>query len=301
MSPRRAIIFNAFAGSEKARALRRVLTRIAVGAELKPTTGPGQAGVIAREAAEGGCDIVIAAGGDGTIHEVADGLVGTRATLGILPIGTMNVFARQLKIPLRPEGAWKVIEDGEARALDLVRVEFSSEGQVETRHFIQMAGLGLDAEVVRRVTWEKKKRWGALSYVFEFLRTRRERPPVIVAKFEDGTSASGAFSLVGNGSYYGGPIAVFHRAVMSDGLMDVCVYESERWRDLFRYLVAVLRGKQDRTRGITYRQCREVEFTSDGETPFELDGELAGVLPVKMTVVPCGLRVLAPRTIAPGL
>ncbi len=299
MTPRRAIIFNSHARSAKAEAFKNDLLRMAPGWELRPTTGPGAGIFNARQAANDGCSVVIAAGGDGTVHEVSNGIVGTNATLGIIPMGTINVLARELGIPLDMPGAWKVIEAGHTREVDLVRVEFAGQDGNEMRHFIQMAGVGLDAQVVRQVTWEKKKRWGAFSYVIELCKVIHARLPGITVRMDDAPPCDGSFALIGNGSMYGGPVRVFKRASMADGLMDVCMSESGGYADLLAYVWAVLRGRQDQTRGMIYRQCKIVEFTSSGETPIELDGEYVGCLPAKMTVIPRALKILVPAKEVP--
>lgn len=295
MTLRRTIIFNSHARSAKAEALKNELVRVTNGCDLRSTTGLGGGVQHANQAVRDGYGVIIAAGGDGTIHEVVSGTVGTNMILGIIPIGTINVVARELGIPLNMAGAWKVIEEGHVREVDLVRVEYRGREEPEVRHFVQMAGVGLDAQIVKQVTWEQKKRWGALSYVIELCKVIHAKLPRVTVCMDDSPACEGAFALIGNGSMYGGPVRVFNRASMSDGLMDVCISQSGGYMDLLVYVQAVLRGRQDVTRGMIYRQCRTVEFTSSAETPIELDGEYVGCLPARMTVVPRALKILAPR------
>ena len=154
---------------------------------MKATTAPGDARRLAAEAVGEGFDLIVAAGGDGTVNEVLNGLGDApdgfaRARLGVLPLGTVNVFARELKIPLRIERAWEVLQRGREMRIDLPRVEFSANGIRQQRYFVQLAGAGLDARAIELVDWAHKKKIGPLAYVIAGLKALRERKPKITVR-----------------------------------------------------------------------------------------------------------------------
>jgi diacylglycerol kinase (ATP) len=295
---KRTVIFNPFAKSERAGPLWYELYKVARKCKIKLTKGPGNATKKARKAAEKGSQVVIAAGGDGTINEVLNGIVGTNAVLGIIPIGSVNVLARQLKIPTDIEGAWKVIEGGKVQTLDLVKVEYSFSGERLIRYFLQLAGVGLDAQIVKKVTWERKMKWGPLSYVFETFRSINSPVPEIKVFIDDKEQQPASFVLIGNGNYYGGPISVFHKASMTDGLLDICLFQSAGYLDILIYLQAILRGTQSSTSGIRYEHGKKISLSSSSEVPLEIDGEFIGFLPAEITIIPKALKILAPDPIA---
>src|SRR5215469_6987233 len=126
-------------------------------AAFKATTAPGDARRLAAEAIGDGFDVIAAAGGDGTVNEVLNGIgdakAFTKVRLGVLPLGTVNVFACELKIPLRIQHAWDVLQRKREIELDLPQVEFSENGAAAKRYFVQLAGAGLDARAIELVDW----------------------------------------------------------------------------------------------------------------------------------------------------
>ena len=277
------VIFNPVARGAKARAVRQFLDHQAgPGVTLAPTHGPGDATRLA--ATDRDHDLIVAAGGDGTINEVVNGLAGK--PLGILPFGTVNVFAKELGIPARLDAAWRVLETGRIRTVDLGCAEFAG----QTRNFVQLAGVGFDARAVRATTWNLKTKLGPLSYVVTGLKLLRQTHALV----EVAPGITGVAVLVGNGRYYGGKLRLFPRAQLDDGLLDVCVFEKIGARELFRHLPAVLCGKHPGTTGVHYFQTAEFTCRSAGLMPLELDGEDAGDGPIKFSVKPGALRVLVP-------
>ena len=176
------MIFNPAARGEKARRFRRQLDAIGAQCAFKATTAPGDARRLAAEAVRDGFDLIAAAGGDGTVNEVLNGIGDApdgfaRARLGVLPLGTVNVFARELKIPLKIENAWEVLQRGHETKIDLPRVEFSADGVLQKRYFCQLAGAGLDARAIELVDWQHKKQVGKLAYVIAGLKALCEKKP----------------------------------------------------------------------------------------------------------------------------
>ena len=215
--------FDATAKGDKARHFRRHLDEFAAGVALKPTQGPGDARRLATEAVTDGFDTVVAAGGDGTLNEVLNGIADApdgfaRARLAVLPLGTVNVFARELGLPLSLRRAWQAISAGRERRIDAPYAEHACGAGPRRRYFAQMAGAGLDAQAISLVDWEMKKRISQFAYVLAGMKAMRGPHPAITVE-ADGRRVSGELVLVGNGRFYGGSLPVFPGARLDDGAM----------------------------------------------------------------------------------
>ncbi len=287
------VIFNPAARGEKSRRARRFLeAKSSPFVTLALTQRAGEAQSLAARAVADGYKIIVAAGGDGTINEVVNGIGTSGAALGVLPLGTVNVFAHELGIPRKPEAAWAVIQNGHTRTIDLAQARAGD----STRYFVQLAGVGFDAHAVRSASWELKKRIGPLSYVWAGLKSlSRFHPPIDVSVNGTGPLGSGVAVLVGNGRFYGGPFALFPKARMDDGLLDICVFETVGYWDVLRYGQGILRGAHINLCDVKYFQAENLVCRTTGPTPFELDGEDAGDGPVTFSVVPHALRVIVPK------
>jgi diacylglycerol kinase (ATP) len=294
------VIFNPAARGNKARHFREYLDEIGRRAALKATAAPGEARRLAAGAVADGFEVIAAAGGDGTVNEVLNGIGDAngfgRTRFGVLPLGTVNVFARELEIPLRIEGAWEVLRRGREMKLDLPQVEFSENGSVKKQYFIQLAGAGLDARAIELVSWSHKKKIGPLAYVIAGLKALRERQPKIRAcenASSGGAALEGELVLIGNGKFYGGPFDIFPQAKSNDGLLDVCVLPRAGFGTLFVCAPGLLlrralpEGRVKRFRAANFELC--------GEPPsaFQLDGEGIGHLPAKFSISREPLRVIA--------
>ncbi|HWI60084.1 MAG TPA: YegS/Rv2252/BmrU family lipid kinase, partial [Bacillota bacterium] len=230
---RTCVIFNPTARGEKAKRFRRHLDEFGSRSTLKLTTAPGDARRLAAQAVSEGFDTIVAAGGDGTLNEVLNGLGDVpegfeRARLAVLPLGTVNVFARELAIPTRLERAWEVIGRGQETRIDLPCVEYQANGGSQRRYFAQLAGAGLDARAIELVHWPLKKKIGPLAYVWAGLQALRGKPAQITAAGAQ-QAATGGLVLIGNGRLYGGPYQIFPKADLRDGLLEVCVFPQVNW------------------------------------------------------------------------
>jgi YegS/Rv2252/BmrU family lipid kinase len=301
---RTCVIFNPTAKGEKANRFRRHLDEIGSQCTLKLTTGPEDARRLATEAVREGYEVVVAAGGDGTVNEVLNGLGDApngfeRARLGVLPLGTVNVFARELAIPMNLRSAWKVIREGRETQIDLPGVEYTVNGSKRRRLFAQMAGAGLDARAVELVQWEMKKKVGPWAYVLAGLHALQRSPSNITAAVGDGVG-TGALVLLGNGRLYGGPFRVFPQADLRDGLLEVCVFPRVNWMTVMRCGSSLLlRGRLPASVAKCFRGP-SVTLTSPLQTPLEVDGELTGHLPARFSVERSRLRVVVPAGRARG-
>ncbi|MDD5138686.1 MAG: diacylglycerol kinase family lipid kinase [Verrucomicrobiales bacterium] len=292
------VIFNPAARGDKARRFRRQLDAIGAQCALKATTTAGDARRLAKEAVMDGFDLIVAAGGDGTVNEALNGIGDApdgfaRARLGVLPLGTVNVFARELKIPLKVERAWEVLQRGRELKIDLPRVGFSVDGVLQKRYFCQLAGAGLDARAIELVDWQHKKQVGPLAYVIAGLKALREKKPQIIVR-ANGQGATGELVLVGNGRLYGGSFAILPQADLCDGVLDICVLPRVNWWTLLCCAPGLLlRGKLP-ANAVQHLSAATFELTSEMPAAFELDGEWVGKLPVTFVLEREKLRVVVP-------
>ena len=251
------------------------------------TVEAGDAEHRARQAVADGFERIVAAGGDGTINEVVNGMAGSEAALGLMPLGTMNVFANELGLPANDLGrCWEIIRDGQTRWIDLPTAN--------EKHFVQLAGIGLDAQVVKETSLTLKKNFGPLSYIISAAQIASRKPPRLLIEAEEAVTEEGSFVLVGNGRLYGGPFPFFKHAVIDDGLFDVLIFKQIGYLDLIRYLQNVVFTSDITTKEVEYFQTRQLRVSSEDEVPVEVDGELVGICPVEFRMKPRGLKVLTP-------
>jgi YegS/Rv2252/BmrU family lipid kinase len=295
---RTCVIFNPAARGNKARHFRRQLNAIGSQCALKATTAPGDARRLAAEAVGEGFDLIVAAGGDGTVNETLNGLGDApegfeRARLGVLPLGTVNVFARELALPLHIERAWEVLQRGRETRVDLPRVDFSENGIRQQRYFVQLAGAGWDARAIELVDWSHKKKIGPLAYVIAGLKALRERQPKITVR-AGGQSVTGEFVLVGNGHFYGGPVSAFPQANLRDGILDICILPRLSWWTLMRCMPGLLTNRKPPAGIAQFIQAAQFDLAGEPRTAFELDGEWVGHLPATFLIERERLRVVIP-------
>jgi diacylglycerol kinase family enzyme len=231
------------------------------------------------------------------VNEVVNGIGDAeggfeRVALGVIPLGTANVFARELKIPLRVKSAWRLLSGGSVRVVDVVRAEFGVGGRRESRLFVQVAGAGLDARAVELVDWGLKKRTGFLAYVVAGVKALGERHPEL-AVTGDGREHRGELVLFGNGACYGGPFRLFPGAALADGKVGYRVFPRANWGTALRVAGRLLSGRFHGVAGSVEGGASVVEVRAEGRVPVELDGDLVGELPLRLEVLPGVLRVVA--------
>jgi diacylglycerol kinase (ATP) len=281
------VILNPAARGARTQRLRKQAEHLARGAVLCATTQAGEAESLARHAVTEGYKRIVAAGGDGTINEIVNGIAGHNVTLGLLPLGTMNVFATELGLPVNDlADCWKIIERNRTHRVDLPRAN--------RKHFVQLAGVGLDAQAVKETSRAFKRSFGPLSYLISAVQIASRTPPILQIESEDAVSGEGSFVLVGNGRLYGGRFPFFKQAVMDDGLLDVIVFKRLGYVDIIRYLQDVVFTPQISSPEVEYFQTKHLRVTSDESVPVEIDGELVGNCPVEFKICAGGLRVLTP-------
>ena len=295
---RTCIIFNPAAQGERAGRLRRHLDEIAARCTLKQTAAAEDARRLAAEAVREGFEIIVAAGGDGTLNEVLNGMADVpdgleRARLGLLPLGTVNVFARELGIPRTFQAAWQTILQARETRIDLPLVEYRLNAAMRRRHFAQLAGAGLDARAIELVHWPLKKKIGPLAYVIAGLNALLHPPSKITVTAGERT-VTGELVLIGNGKLYGGQFRIFPEADLRDGRLEVCVFPRVNWLTLARCCAPLMLRRRLPPRATENFQSASLTLSGSPPAPLEVDGEFIGHLPATFSVLPSGLRVIVP-------
>jgi diacylglycerol kinase (ATP) len=289
------IVNPAAGGGRAARTWQRASTRLngLRDVECVMTQKPGHARALAREAAAAGCERIIAVGGDGTISEVADGLAGSQAILGIVPAGSGNDFSCTLGLPSVPELAVRVALHGDTRMLDLGHVQTASREVA----FVNVAGCGFDAEVVRRTPSSHMPGGGTVLYLAGVLRTLAAFRPRPVRFAVDGRAFERRVLgvAVAIGPRYGGGLRIAPRAVLDDGLFDVCVVGDVTPFEVLLLLPLVYAGRHGAHRAVEFFRCRElaIEPLEGAEVSCQADGELLERLPATFTIQSHALRCAA--------
>lgn len=253
------------------------------------TTGRGDATSIAARAAERGVPLVFVCGGDGTLSEAAHGLAGSDATLSIIPAGTVNLWAREVGLHRKPLDAVQLAVRGVRRHVDL--------GLAGDRHFLLMAGFGIDASVTSRVSPRVKGRLGAASYALAAAREALTyRTTWVRLRIDDEVIEGDVFMvLAGNTQNYAGITKVALLAHVDDGLLDVCVYRGRGKADMAAHAALTLLRLHRHSRKVIYRRARRIEFEWSDPLPLQIDGDPTSDSPSMVTVVPAALWVAVPR------
>jgi YegS/Rv2252/BmrU family lipid kinase len=286
------LVFNPESGRARAKEtmLGRVLPVLSRGGmkvDVRPTERPGHATEIAAQAARDGFERVLACGGDGTLNEVARGLAGTETALGILPGGTVNVFAREVGIPRAIEEAAETFVRGEVRRIPV--------GIASGRPFLLMAGVGLDAEVVRRLKTGFKHALGAAAFWLDGFRMLASYPMPTIRVRSEGREIEGSGLVAGKLRRYGPRYSVTPEARLEEPLLHVVVFRGRRRSDYLRYLAGILFGFHLRFDDVVSWKTNALTVEADLDVPYHIDGELAGNTPVDLQVRDRALSVVLPR------
>lgn len=272
---------------------------------LRITERPGMATDLAYEAALEGFEWVIAAGGDGTVNEVANGLVGMPAALGVLPVGTGNVWARQLGLPVYPLVHPLRIQVA-AHLLEAAREHTIDVGRANGRYFLLWAGIGLDAQVAQQMEPRTRntKRLGALAYLIAAAMIARDFPAMRATVIVDGrrrVKGRTLVVLVANAQLYGGLVRIAPQAVLDDGYLNICVFRGMGLPWAIRHFFNVFGGRHLQDPAVKFFVGRHVVVETRPVVPVQVDGEPIGYTPMAFEVVPRSLRILVPPTAPAGL
>lgn len=254
-----------------------------------PTTGAGSATALAREQVAAGRDLIIACGGDGTVNEVVNGMAGSRVPLALLPAGTGNVLAKELGLPWDIWRAAEYIPAGEVRRIAL--------GRAGERYFICMAGVGVDANTVYRLSVKTKLSLGMLAYWIESFRQLLEYEFPLFSVRVEGQSFQAALLVVSRTKNYGGPVQLTRRADLFSDEFEVCLFQRRNRFLYLLYFLALQMGLLERFRDVRFLRTRRVEAQPGNQRiQVQVDGELAGALPMDFVIVPEALSLLVPRS-----
>ena len=294
---------------------------------LRETSQRLEATELARHAVNKGAHVVIAAGGDGTVNEVANALVGTDAALGVLPVGTTNAWALQMGIPaLNPLlpgiqavkliaaleerialplpasyyrkvllNAARVLVEGHTIAVDM--------GELSGRHFLMWVGMGFDAAIAQSIPLREKRALGSWAYVFPTIESIHKYSGTDVCLNLDGkvVKVNTPFIVVSNIQLYGGMIAIGAKACVNDAKLDVCIFKGGGFFTFVQHAVNVLSHRHLRDPKVEYYQCHEIVVESARSLPVHVDGEPFTKTPVTIHTVPLSLKVIVPKIIPTSL
>ncbi len=309
------LIYNPVAGRRPARRKREVheaanvLRQAGLEIELAPTQRPAMAHELAQAAVANGVDLVLACGGDGTINEVINGLAPSTVPLGILPGGTANIVARELRIPIHPVRAARQLLRWTPRRIALGRARWEESAEAAAGHrplqqsrcrlYISVAGIGYDAHIVYKLSPWMKTHLGVTGYVLEALRQLVLYDFPKFACLLDGLERQGTFAVIHRTRLYAGWLHLAPTAGLFQPRFAVCSFPSRSRLRYLLYALGVLLRQHTRMSGVSLDQCTEV-LSAPGEIAntirFELDGELTGAIPAKFEIVPDALTLLVPQS-----
>ncbi len=268
--------------------------------ELKLTQAAGDARRLAREAVKQGINVVIAIGGDGTINEVIQELAGSETALGVIPSGTVNVWAREVDIPLDFAGARDVLISGQTRRIDL--------GKINDDYFLLMVGIGIDGEVTHAVEKKSAKRFGVLGYLLvgTWLGLGYPAFRAILQMDNQAIRTTALQIVIGNTQLYAGAIKYTWQAKCDDGLLDICIVRKSSMLGRIIVGISFLLRNKDRKRWVRYETGATIKIYTRNPVAIQIDGDpkgytAGGPLPTIVSVAPGALKVIVPQKTPPGL
>ena len=231
-------------------------------------------------------DLVMIAGGDGTLNAGVDAVIDTKLPLGILPLGHTNDLAKTLGIPSNLNQACKVIIEGDIRHIDL--------GCVNGKHFFNFASLGLNVNITQKLTKKAKLRWGIFTYLSAVIQAILKARPLAVKISPNKPVVQAAQIVVGNGLYYAGNRAVLDNARINDKQLDFYLLEMESWWEIFSLLSVLRSGNFAESPKVQALQTRQIRIDTGKPCPINTDGEITIYTPATFRVIPQALPVLVP-------
>lgn len=259
---------------------------------FRMTEEPGDAKRFASEALREGYELIIAAGGDGTLNSVVNGLAEDfgRAKLGLIPQGTGNDFARSINVPPDPQAAVEILLAGHARAVDIVQVS-----NRDPCHFINVSGAGFTAELGENISPAVKSWWGGVAYLWaaaKKLPNLREYQATVVLDDSERIETATYNIMIANARYVGGGVPIAPQARFDDGLVDVVIVPAMPNARLLTVVPQILSGTHVDNPELIIRQARKVSVNCRPPIPFNVDGELIGEGPATFEVLPQALSVI---------
>ena len=259
------------------------------------TTGPGHAGELARQEVNRGAELILVAGGDGTINEAVNGMAFSDVPLGVLPAGTANVLACELGIGKSMERAAEELADS---VLERVAIGSITNGAPDSqRYFLLMAGAGLDADIVYHLNGRVKEAFGKVAYWIGGFSKLGSRFPEFTVE-ANGCEFRATFALLSRVRNYGGDLEIAPTISLLDDEFEMVLFEGESSLGFLKYMLGVVAHRQKSMRGITILRTRQAVFSVEtagaGPIHLQVDGEYMGVAPARVEIVPNALTLLVP-------
>jgi diacylglycerol kinase (ATP) len=299
------LISNPVAGIKSGRRSRQiqeavaVLRRVEIAAEVRYTSSPGDGKQLASEAVKDASDLVIVCGGDGTINEVANGMATGPIPLAVLPGGTANIVAKELGVPGSIVKAARQFHSWRPCRIPLGRATWEESGSLRQRYFLAVAGIGFDARIISQLDVSMKLRMGVAAYCWEAVRQVFEYNfPRFQCTVGDSAS-SPTFAVVQRSSRYAGWLKLARPHSIHEPGFSCCLFEGSTPQRYLQYAIGVLSRTHHRMGDIRFLSGSSIRCVSEklkGPIYFEVDGELAGKIPVTFDVVPDALTLLAPAS-----
>jgi YegS/Rv2252/BmrU family lipid kinase len=309
------ILYNPSSGRRKnrreddIRAIQSLFRNAGIEANASPTKSAEWAGEQARQAAASGCEAVIACGGDGTIHNILQGLVGTKTALGVIPLGTANALAHDLRIPIHPVKAARALLDAEARQYAVGQVTFQDhDGKTASRYFTVAVGIGADAHLFYKLDQTLKSSWGMAAYYAKATHVWFTHPlESFEAEFRmenrevRRTTVSEVLAVrIGQ---FGGVLRAFAPgASLSRNDMRLVLFKTRNRLRYLQYILGAALGRGWSVPGVELfsaelAKCRIAQDDDPQRRVYvEADGELVGTLPAELSIVPAALSLLVPKS-----
>ena len=300
--PHAKVIVNPVAGAYSTRRkwprISRLLKHVGLSFDYQYTEGAGHAIELARAATGDGYRYVVAVGGDGTVNEVANGIIhaqgASNTALGVISTGTGSDFARSVGIPRHYITACSSLTGSRRSLIDVGVVEYRSKGQSLRRFFVNAAGIGFDAAAVETTERLPKYFGGTVPYLAGLLRTLvGYQNKSVVLRIGDKVEAARILSVVvANGSYFGGGMHVAPEASLNDNLLDVVVIGDVGKFDLLKSLPMVYKGTHGTHPKVTMEKAAKISVESSERVLVHADGELLGEGPASFWLLPAALSIV---------
>lgn len=304
-----ALIYNPTSGSKRQDRMRSIgivsqtLGDAGVDAVQVPTTGPGTAGEQAGDAIAHGCDAVLACGGDGTVHEVLQGVVGTEAALGIIPLGTANSLAFDLRIPRDPRSAAQWLLRAEPRRIAAGKVEYGAGSGRQSRYFTVAAGVGADAYLAYALSVEFKRTHGMAAYYAKATQIwALHHFPHFEVRFKDKPTGESRVERVSEMlavriTDFGGVLRrMAPKAALKRDDLELVLFKTRKRTSYLRFILSNMIGRNARVSDILFVPVEEVECVpiegGEAKIHVEADGEVLGRVPARISMVPDAFTLL---------
>lgn len=288
------VIYNPVAGPKivtKIDRVQAVLSAQGIPFEILKTSGPGDATLMAREAAHAGAETVVAVGGDGTINETANGLAGSATRLLVVPHGTGNVFADEIGLPGTVDGCLALLSGGNTIEISLARVD--------GRYFVLLASAGFDAEVLERMGHRGKNVLGIGAYLLAGARHLLRTQPTMWVEFAGRERIEVQSVIVSRGRKYGGGVTIAPAGNLSSASFQVVALRKAGRLAIVRFALDALRGKHTASPSVLVREATALFVRSKFPSAAQVDGEYLGPLPVRFEMTDTRLRIVVPREYRP--